>query len=80
MRGLFALAGRLPQTTRVGLLYLGIRAALFVTALGIGIIAGLHGPVLVFAAFLVSGVAGYPLARRQREHLAAAAEHRLRRR
>lgn len=67
-------------TSRVGLVYLGIRLALFVTALGVGIIAGLHGPLLVFAAFLVSGVAGYPLARHQREQLASAAERRLQRR
>lgn len=67
-------------TTQVGLVYLGIRLALFVTALGVGIIVGLHGPLLVFVAFLVSGAAGYPLARRQREQLTAAAGRRFQRR
>lgn len=71
---------RPSPTARTGLLYLAIRVTLFVVALGVGIIAGLHGPLLVFAAFLTSGVVGYPLARRQREQLTAAASNRLARR
>ncbi|MHB8339929.1 MAG: DUF4229 domain-containing protein [Mycobacteriales bacterium] len=56
---------------RAALLYVGIRLVLLVLALGVGILAGLRGVVLVAVAFVVSGLVSYPLARRQREDLAA---------
>lgn len=56
---------------RSALLYAGIRLTLFVLALGVAILAGLHGFLLLAVAFVVSGLVSYPLARRQRQELAA---------
>ncbi len=55
---------------RAGLAYAGVRLLAFLACLGVGALAGLHGLELLLAAFLVSAVVSYPLARRQRSALA----------
>jgi hypothetical protein len=75
-----AVLRRLPPAARIGLLYTVLRLALFVLALGIGILVGLHGLVLVAVAFVASAVLSLPLGVRQREQLAALTRERIGRR
>lgn len=69
----------LPPSLRVSISYGVLRLALFALALGIGILIGLHSFVLFVVAFVISGVASFPLARRQRETLARMASARMQR-
>jgi multisubunit Na+/H+ antiporter MnhG subunit len=67
---------RPPSITRTYASYLGIRLVLFAAALVICIVLGMNGVLAVLVALLVSGVVAYPLARRQRDEIARAFQHR----
>jgi NhaP-type Na+/H+ or K+/H+ antiporter len=62
--------------TRTYLKYLGIRLLLFAAALAICIVLGMNGLLAVVVALLVSGIAAFPLARRQRDEIARAFQQR----
>ncbi len=47
--------------------YLSLRMCIFVVALLVVTLVGLRGLVAIVVALLVSGVASYPIARRQRD-------------
>lgn len=71
---------RMPPAVRIGLVYTALRVSVFLVCLGVGILAGLHGLVLVVVAFAVSALASYPLGRRQRAQLGDLASSRTQRR
>ena len=56
--------------------YLGLRFVLFAAALAVCILVGMNGLLAVIVALLVSGVIAYPLAKRQRDEIARAFQHR----
>ena len=70
------MSDRPPSITRTYASYLGIRLVLFAAALVICIVLGMNGLLAVLVALLVSGVVAYPLARRQRDEIARAFQHR----
>lgn len=67
---------RPPSISRTYAIYLGLRLALFAAALAICIVLGLSGFLAVIVALLVSGLAAFPLARRQRDDIARAFQQR----
>ncbi len=60
---------RPASATRIYLGYLAFRLLLFAIALAICILVGLSGLWAVLIALVVSGLAAYPLARRQRDDI-----------
>jgi NhaP-type Na+/H+ or K+/H+ antiporter len=69
-------SNRPPSITRTYAGYLGLRLVLFAAALAICILLGMNGILAVVVALLVSGIIAYPLAKRQRDEIARALQHR----
>ena len=67
---------RPPSVMRTYAGYLGLRLVLFAAALALCIVLGLNGLLAVVIALLVSGLVAYPLARRQRDDIVKALQHR----
>lgn len=65
---------------RAVVVYNVARLALLVACLAVGWLSGLRGVVLLLAALLVSGLLSWFLLARQREAMAMAVDHRVRRR
>jgi hypothetical protein len=69
---------RPPSVGRIYAGYMFLRLLLFGIALAMLILVGMSGLLAVIVALLVSGVISYPLARRQRDEIAAAFQQRRR--
>jgi hypothetical protein len=67
---------REPSVTKIYAGYLGLRLILFVIALAICIFSGLSGIWAVLLALVASGIASYPIARRQRDDIVRALNRR----
>jgi hypothetical protein len=69
---------RQPSVGRIYAGYMFLRLLLFGIALAILILLGVSGLLAVVIALVVSGLISYPLAKRQRDEIAAAFQQRRR--